>query len=557
MRTLLCFIALVVIGVCNNAEAQLILRKSWYESIVDSTSITYAWSTQRETECKLVITEPASGEAFEVVSNGSKTDFSESVIGLAPSTVYRVAIIAKASSETDTVSFYSSTASERYPISSITPYFNRSVDAYLPTTYQTNGSADYLEILHDRIVKANKSIDLALYSYSGFVTDSVTGWLKDALARSVRVRMITDSASTFQSNSVAKLKAAGVPMIYNSFGANGSTSRNIHHNKFMVFDADDPVNAYVIAGSWNLSAQQTTTDYQNILLVQDKSLAKAYTQEFNEEWGSDSEVPSPYTSMFSVSKSDNTPRTFRLGNTYIHLLFSPNGGISAELQEEIKEANNSILFGLFTLTQEELADALLTADQNGVDVHGIIDKGNEGNADKSLLIKGIDIVYGPKSTIFHHKYAILDWKKVVTGSYNWTYSAEAKNDENILIIDDSTIAKAYVNEWLTRYQENGGNVQKVLSTRSVKREVVTLHDLRLVENPTRQFVTLFWHQMGSVSERIRIVDQLGRIVFQKVVPFENSSLGEHKERVLLFPGIYFITVESGNDQSRAKAIVLP
>jgi phosphatidylserine/phosphatidylglycerophosphate/cardiolipin synthase-like enzyme len=46
----------------------------------------------------------------------------------------------------------------------------------------------------------------------------------------------------------------------------------------------------------------------------------------------------------------------------------------------------------------------------------------------------------------HNKFAVIDRKRVITGSYNWTLKSEG-NWENLLILDCPELAKAYENEW--------------------------------------------------------------------------------------------------------------
>ena len=43
----------------------------------------------------------------------------------------------------------------------------------------------------------------------------------------------------------------------------------------------------------------------------------------------------------------------------------------------------------------------------------------------------------------HHKFAIFDKAKLLTGSYNWTRSASLHNDENFLITGDTELLKAF------------------------------------------------------------------------------------------------------------------
>jgi phosphatidylserine/phosphatidylglycerophosphate/cardiolipin synthase-like enzyme len=49
--------------------------------------------------------------------------------------------------------------------------------------------------------------------------------------------------------------------------------------------------------------------------------------------------------------------------------------------------------------------------------------------------------------IAHNKVIIIDGNTVITGSFNFTKSAESKNAENLLIIKSDEIAKLYIENW--------------------------------------------------------------------------------------------------------------
>jgi phosphatidylserine/phosphatidylglycerophosphate/cardiolipin synthase-like enzyme len=50
---------------------------------------------------------------------------------------------------------------------------------------------------------------------------------------------------------------------------------------------------------------------------------------------------------------------------------------------------------------------------------------------------------GDERARFHHKYAVLDGKGVVTGSYNWTVGADMSNHDNIVLLRDAGAARAF------------------------------------------------------------------------------------------------------------------
>ncbi len=75
--------------------------------------------------------------------------------------------------------------------------------------------------------------------------------------------------------------------------------------------------------------------------------------------------------------------------------------------------------------------------------HFLVGRGIEVKLDGSHLSRE-----GKYPGIMHHKFSIIDGNVLITGSYNWTHSAENLNDENILIIKDAeNIIKEYEKEF--------------------------------------------------------------------------------------------------------------
>ena len=60
---------------------------------------------------------------------------------------------------------------------------------------------------------------------------------------------------------------------------------------------------------------------------------------------------------------------------------------------------------------------------------------------------GIPTYIDAKHAIAHNKIMIIDKATVVTGSFNFTKVAEAKNAENLLIISSKELAKIYLDNW--------------------------------------------------------------------------------------------------------------
>ena len=66
---------------------------------------------------------------------------------------------------------------------------------------------------------------------------------------------------------------------------------------------------------------------------------------------------------------------------------------------------------------------------------------------RELARGGVPVLFDAEHAAAHNKVMVIDGKKVVTGSYNFTQSAESRNAENLLVIDDDKMAKAYLDNW--------------------------------------------------------------------------------------------------------------
>jgi phosphatidylserine/phosphatidylglycerophosphate/cardiolipin synthase-like enzyme len=86
-----------------------------------------------------------------------------------------------------------------------------------------------------------------------------------------------------------------------------------------------------------------------------------------------------------------------------------------------------------------------------VEVKGVMDdsqiKSNQGTEFDAFIQAGLDVRRDGTSGLIHHKVMIIDRKIVITGSYNFTASAENTNDENLLIIYSPQIAELYLAEF--------------------------------------------------------------------------------------------------------------
>lgn len=126
------------------------------------------------------------------------------------------------------------------------------------------------------------------------------------------------------------------------------------------------------------------------------------------------------------------------GNVEVH--FSPKGGCTDAVVRELGKATSSVRIQAYSFTSEPIAKAILDAKARGVKVEAVLDRDNwtdKYSAATFLKNQGCDVRIDAKHQIAHNKVIIIDDKTLITGSFNFTKSAENSNAENMLVIHDA------------------------------------------------------------------------------------------------------------------------
>lgn len=112
----------------------------------------------------------------------------------------------------------------------------------------------------------------------------------------------------------------------------------------------------------------------------------------------------------------------------------------------LQNAKKYVYIPTFIITHDELANELINAKKRGVDVKLIIDATNvysRKSKIKELRSAGVPVKVENYAGKMHSKSIIIDDEYIVAGSMNFTNSGENKNDENVLIIENKTLARYY------------------------------------------------------------------------------------------------------------------
>ncbi len=132
------------------------------------------------------------------------------------------------------------------------------------------------------------------------------------------------------------------------------------------------------------------------------------------------------------------------------LYFSPGMDCLNAITDTINNAKDSLDICVFTITDNRIVKAIEAAKFRGVTVKIITDNDkllDRGSDIIYLSKKGYDIKVDYTDSHMHHKFAVIDKKISLTGSYNWTRSAEKYNQENVLVSDSKYLAKTYLEEF--------------------------------------------------------------------------------------------------------------
>ena len=252
--------------------------------------------------------------------------------------------------------------------------------------------------------------------------------LVDLHRRGVRTALVTEYDHRDRAP-LRRVREAGVPVVFD----NGS---GLMHDKFCVIDGRT-----VWTGSVNVTANCFFRNDNHALLVVSPELAASYAAEFDEMFT---------RRMFGAGPCLPTPhRAATAGGVRIECLFSPDDGVAEALRAFVRGASARVDFMAFSFTSEGLAEELAGRLAAGVAVRGVFERrgaGSPSSRDEWLAARGAEILLDGNPGAMHHKVIIVDGAAVAAGSYNFSESAEKRNDENMLIVRDPGVAGQFLRE---------------------------------------------------------------------------------------------------------------
>ena len=293
-------------------------------------------------------------------------------------------------------------------------------------------------------------------------------------------RISADEAS--QRDAILMLRQAGIPIVDDT--DDGTKGSGLMHHKFVVVDA-----AHIVTGSANFTLSGLHGDWlipesrgnaNALLAIHSPALATAYIEEFDLMWG-DGPDGEP-DSLFGSPKPARPARAFSLPGSQVTVQFSPHRADTPRehttngiIADTLSRAQQSADLALFVFTDQGIANALAT--NTGLTVRTLIDRSFiyrshsealdmlglalsdhrcQYEQDNYLWSPAIATVGYPEladGDKLHHKFALLDNRTVIIGSHNWSKAANHTNDENLLIIENATVAQHFQQEFERLYKQ--------------------------------------------------------------------------------------------------------
>jgi phosphatidylserine/phosphatidylglycerophosphate/cardiolipin synthase-like enzyme len=467
---------------------------------IQTTSFSLHWNTDTPGDSKVEYGLTPGNLNMETYNPASVTNHSATLTNLQPGTIYYARVISSDGEDTAESSVMPY-ATKSLSSGDITVYFNGSVLTQFASVEQAIGlGADTNDTIAAYIDRAMYTLDMAIYNINDQL---VVNAINAAYTRGVQIRYIAEGQTAnlgvgqFNNN---------IPVAFRTDGGGSGM-----HNKFIIIDADHTDRATLITGSTNMTTNNLNEDYNNIIIFQDESICKGYRIEFEEMWGSSSNLPAPGNAKFGPNKTINTPKKYMVGNTPVDVFFSPSDNTTNAIRDALLTTNTSLEFCLLAFTQDVLAETVIFVNDDFFTyVRGIIEQTSGTGADFDMMVAAGVEVYSHQGVPgqLHHKYAIIDAADpdsdpmVVTGSHNWSASAENQNDENTVIVRDARVANLFFQEFMARYAEF---VEISVEDISFQNEMV------LFPNPAREEVTLVARDGSALNGTLALYDSFGRM----------------------------------------------
>ena len=522
------------------------LTSSFDVSAITTNSVDLDWSTNIAADATIKYGLTSAFELGEVNDPTSAMAHTVSITGLTAATFYYVQAYSVSGNDT-AFSATKMVSTESTSSGKVIAVFNNTVDGSAATISPATGMALMQDTIISMINRAQSTIDVCVYNNNNI---NIVNALNAAHNNGITVRYVSGLSTLNQALTDAPIDPAISVMLGNSDG--------LMHNKFMVIDVADADNAWVLSGSTNWTTTNLLYDYNNAIMIQDQAIAKAFTLEFEEMFGSTTATSNFLQAKFGAQKTDNTPHEFRVGGEPMEVYFSPSDQTTSKIVSYIGTTDATCEFAILSFTKNEIGTAVAGA-HNSVTtgVRGVMENINDQGEEYTFLTGtvGVDLLSHQGVTYdIHHKYVVIDANSsasdpfVLTGSHNWSTSAETRNDENTVIIHNEEIANHFHQEFNQRHCELNPSCNVSI------RENAATADLSVYPNPSVGVYKLKFTLKEAGASQIHIHDMLGKVVHTESI---DTGIGENEItiRSCLPSGSYILELDVNESRSYTPLII--
>jgi phosphatidylserine/phosphatidylglycerophosphate/cardiolipin synthase-like enzyme len=310
------------------------------------------------------------------------------------------------------------------------------------------------------IQTARQTLDLAVYDmrFSDPLRDTLLLALRDRQQAGVQIRFCYDGDKPLALVPGQDPAPAGTTAFIQSLGfpSRRIAGMKLMHSKFVIRD-----NQSIWTGSTNMTDDAFTLMENNIVQIDSPALAAYYSEDFQELWRDGN------FEQTGAIRTVPVPLTFRGQAATAHVMFSPGCGqeIDGEIAQRVRAAQRRVRICSLLINSGTLIEELRKLLEIGrVRVDGIYDRTQMAEVylqwkevpqnrwkigalqeivTRAGLVGKNSTPYTPtgRHDFMHNKVLLID-DTVITGSYNFSRSAEF-NAENILFIESAPLAEAY------------------------------------------------------------------------------------------------------------------
>ncbi|HOK40410.1 MAG TPA: phospholipase D-like domain-containing protein [bacterium] len=191
---------------------------------------------------------------------------------------------------------------------------------------------------------------------------------------------------------------------------------------------------------------------------------------------------------------------------------TPAYKVDQKLYEFLSTAESSIKIAIYQFDLTNIRDLLKNLqNDSGISIEIVYDPSMTN--DNFLTPYFPNLVSYTGSDLMHHKFAIVDGKKVWTGSFNWSYNATNENNENAVIIENEDVANNYRDIFEQLYSGDFGEVV------GIPEPIITIDDNTEIQT--------YFSPKGKIAEKItKLLDSATHSIYFCMFTFSNQTIAD-------------------------------